>query len=1013
MGLLKFILERKILVGLITVLVLIIGLFAIYRLDQELLPPVKMDGAYVDVIAGDLAATEVESSITEPVEKAVAGLDGIKNIHSTSAIGRSTMEITWEEGLGEKIYPELESLIHSVLSNDPNVQEIMTGQYSTSSAYEFYYDLSGSDMSDVTAFAEDILEPRLEELPEVGDVALQGALEEEIMIRFDYEKIQNSGIDPIQAISTIREENTETTLGEFTDESTTQLLRWNAASQSVKDIEQTRISSNNGLVQLKDIADVTIEPQDTASYVWKNGSNDFIFIQIGRSPEATQVEMANAVRSEIEKMREEKLLDGYDLNEVVAQADYVEEALNGVTSNVLIGGILSIIILLMFWRNLRATIIIGVSIPTSILLTFISMWLLDYSFNILSLIALGLGIGMMVDSSIVILESIIRKKEQGLSHKKAVIQGTKEVSTAVIASVLTTIAVFVPVSLLSGDMGSFMIILAIVVAITLISSVIVAFTIIPALADKLLVNSLKKQKEKDNMLVTVYRQSVSWIVRKKRNSLILITTFTIIFISSLLLITKIPMTIMPDVYNRYAEVMIELEPGLTKNDKEKIINAVDQSLNSIEDVENNYVLDEGGVIYSIINMTKGENVTRSQAEVNEEIIRSLNKLKDTLPVTSVESATSVSGVSTIELLVKGEKFEEIQSVSSLLMKELENLNGVVEVSSSMERTSKQEKITVNDSNLLDAGLTAAQVKQITEQAFLNMPFGELAIESATFPLTASWKEPLTTKDELLDLPVTTINGSQPLSDFITITEEEAPNQISHTDGTRYAMITATTGGRDLGSINREVQQIISNVETPDGYNIELAGDLDEQQKLMQDMLFILGIAIFLVYLVMAVQFNHLFHPLIVMSVIPMTLVGVILGLLLTQQELSIMSGMGIIMLIGIVLNNAILLIDRTKQLRKTGMSVPDALVEAGRNRMRPIFMTAFTTVGGMLPLAVIGGAGSDYQAPMATAIISGLLFATLITLFLIPAVYRLFSKKERNSQKDNTTEIIEDSKSVI
>lgn len=219
---------------------------------------------------------------------------------------------------------------------------------------------------------------------------------------------------------------------------------------------------------------------------------------------------------------------------------------------------------------------------------------------------------------------------------------------------------------------------------------------------------------------------------------------------------------------------------------------------------------------------------------------------------------------------------------------------------------------------------------------------------------------------------------------------DTPNEITHDDGERLITISANIEDRDLGSINRDIQELIEDFDSPTGYTVAVAGDLEEQQQLIQEMVMILGIAIFLVYFVMAVQFNSLTHPIVVMSVIPMTVVGVILGLLVTQRELSIMSGMGVVMLIGIVLNNAILLIDRTNQLRKEGYSVTDALVEAGKNRVRPIFMTTLTTVGGMLPLALASGTSGNYQAPMATVIISGLLFATLITLLLIPTMYRLF-----------------------
>ncbi len=240
-----------------------------------------------------------------------------------------------------------------------------------------------------------------------------------------------------------------------------------------------------------------------------------------------------------------------------------------------------------------------------------------------------------------------------------------------------------------------------------------------------------------------------------------------------------------------------------------------------------------------------------------------------------------------------------------------------------------------------------------------------------------------------------MEGDKKLSTFIDLETVRTPNEISHIGKERFIAVSADIEGRDLGAINRDVQKIINEFNTPTGYTIDVAGDIEQQQQLMMEMLLVLGIALFLVYFVMAVQFNHLGHPLIVMSVIPMAIIGVIIGLFVTQMELNLLSGMGIIMLIGIVLNNAILLIDRTNQLRREGMSLEEALIEAGRNRIRPIFMTTLTTVGGMLPLALASGASGNYQAPLATVLISGLLFATFITLLLIPSVYRLFTKTEK------------------
>ncbi|WP_423409347.1 efflux RND transporter permease subunit [Heyndrickxia sp. MSNUG] len=992
MGLLKFIVQRKILISLMVVLVLLIGSFAVFKLDKELLPSMEMDGAYVEINAGEMPAIEVERTITTPLEKKILGLEGVEDIETTSSIGRSSFQLTFERGRGEDLFKEVESIVNSSTAELPGVKDVAAGQYGTSQSYEFFMDVSGTDMEKMTAFAKDVLEPRLEDLPEVRDVSISGIVEHEVSIELNRDEIVKKGLDVQQVIDAIQQVNTEATIGQLSDENNSPSVRWDTKLASVEDVKELKIPTAAGFVKLADLAEVSIKPVESSSSVWKNGSKDFVFVQVGRVSDATQIEMAEAVRAEIKKIREDNLVKGFELNEMVAQADYVKESIDGVTSNILIGGAIAVVVLLLFLKNIRATLIVGLSIPTSVLLTFAAMWMFGYSFNILTLIGLGLGIGMMVDSSIVILESIYRKKETGLSNFDAVIEGTKEVSAAVIASMLTTIVVFLPIGLLGGEMGKFMIMLSAVVAITLISSVIVAFTLIPSLSEKFL--KLKKQDKakKDGPLLRVYSRAVSWTIKKKRYSFAVIGLFFLMFAGSLLLVTKIPMTIMPDMMNRYAEIMVNLENGLTVEDKEEIVKEISRSLEAVTDVETNYVMDNGSMMYTIINMTKGDDITKDQKEVNEEIFKALRSLEEKLPIKSVQSAMSSGGGYPVQVNITGEDFKELQSISDGFIKELKEIDGIVGVENSIERTSVEQVVQLNEAEMEKAGLSQMQIKQYIEQAFLQMPLGEMKIDEENVPLTVKWDEKTATNSALLNMKVPTSSGEQKLSSFITLKSEENPNQITHRDGDRFVSISADIEGKDLGAINREVQKLMDRYDVPAGYSISPAGDLEAQQELVQDMILILAISIFLVYFVMAVQFNHFGHPLIVMSVIPMTIVGVILGLFLTQRELSVMSGMGIIMLIGIVLNNAILLIDRTNQLRNEGYSVQEALVEAGKNRIRPILMTTLTTVGGMLPLALAAGGSGNYQAPMATAIIAGLSFATLITLLLIPAVYRIFTR---------------------
>ncbi|UFT99990.1 efflux RND transporter permease subunit [Radiobacillus kanasensis] len=1003
MKLLSFIVKRKILVGLSVFLIVLLGGYAILNLDKELMPAVKMDGGYVDITASDMSASEVERTITTPLETDIQSIDGVEEVQSTTSIGRVSLDVTIEEGRGDEVFKEVETVVNSSTAEMSGIEQIDAGQYGATQSYEFFMDVSGSNMEEMTTFAKETLEPRLEALPEVRDVSLSGTLENEVEVAFDREEIQKAQLDVSQVIGMIQEMNSEATLGQFTEDGESSTLRWNSQITEVEDIKDIEIASPTGIISLDRVADITLQPLESSSFVWKNGTKDFIFLQIGRTADVTQIEMAEAVRAEIKNIKDDGLVNGFELNEIVSQADYVQESIDGVTSNIIIGGIIAIVILLLFLRNVRATLIVGISIPTSVLLTFAAMTLFDYSLNILTLIGLGLGIGMMVDSSIVILEAIYRKKEQGMPAFEAVISGVKEVAGAVLASMLTTIVVFLPIGLLGGDMGQMMLMLSTVVALTLISSVIISFTLIPSLSEKFLKLRKPKATSKRGPLLRGYSRLTAWVVKKKRNSFVVITMFVLLFVGSIFLVPKIPMTIMPDMYNRYNEILIQVEPGLSETQKEELINQMHEKLDNIQDVETDYMMDNGNSLYAIINMTKGEDITREQEDVNEEIYESLRDLKEDYPVNSVQGSMSSGGGYPVQLTVKGEEFGDLQALSNEFSDEMAKIDGIVEVQHSMQHTSSQQEIVLNDEALQNARVSPGQIKQLIQQSFLATEIGELTIEEEEVPLKVTWNKESQTenRDALLDMEIPTEDGMKALSSFVSFTNVQTPNEISHSGGERFVTISADIKDRDLGAINRDVQKLIEDYETPNGYDIEAAGDIEQQQELIQEMLMILGIAIFLVYLVMAVQFNHLVHPLIVMSVIPVTVVGVILGLFITNQDLSLMSGMGVVMLIGIVLNNAILLIDRTNQLRQEGYSVEEALLEAGQNRLRPIFMTTLTTVGGMLPLAIASGSAGNYQAPMATAIISGLLFATFITLLLVPAVYKLLSRKRKSAKKDN------------
>lgn len=1001
MGFIRLLLKRKLIVGLMVFFILLLGVFATTKLDQELMPAIIFDGAMIDVDAGGMTTLDVEKRITEPIEQTLIQIDGVESYQSTSSVGHSTITITAEEGRGEEVSKEVESTLNGLKTQLVGVRNIQVIPFSTNGSYEFFMDVSNGTKEQMTVFSRDILKKRLEALPEVREVDLVGIDEKEIIIELKQDQLSEFGIEVEQVVSAIQMATRDLSLGVLKGEENDPTVRLTTSIHSKEDVGNISVVTTTGVKKIRDFSYVQERSSEHSVGVWKNGSEDFIFAQIKRVPNVTQVEMAAAIRTEVEKIRDEGLVSGFTLGEVVAQADYVSDSIEGVSQNVLIGGVLALIMLLLFLRNIRAMVIIGLSIPLSILLTFSGMWFFDYSFNMLSLIGLGLGIGMMVDASIVILESIFRKKEQGITNREAVIQGTREVATAVIASMLTTVVVFLPIGLLGGEAGQFMIILSVVVILTLVSSVVVSFTLIPSLSENFLRVKEKEKKEKEGKIVAKYGSFIGWMGKRKRNRYGMIVMFFLVFASSLTLITKIPMTIMPDVFNRYAEVMIQLETGVTPAEREDIAIAISSQLEDVTDVTNTIVMDNINVIYAIINMSPAEEAILEQSEVNDLIFTALRELEDEYPIVSVGSAMGMGGGLPIALEIKGENIEKLSEISGKLTDELKKVAGVVGVTSSNEKSLSERHVTLNEEAIEADNLTPLHISTLIEQVFTRMSIANITTADNEWRnLILATDQKIDNEDQLLSVELTLPNGeTEKLEKYITLDTIEAPTQIDRKDGERYVMVMADFEGRDLGAVNRDIQVLLNNFSPPDGYSVLLGGDLEAQQEAMVEMLMILGIALFLVYFVMAVQFNSLKHPLIVMSIIPMTITGVILGLFITQMELSIMSGMGIVMLIGIVLNNAILLIDRTNQFRRQGIDLNTAVLEAGKTRIRPIFMTTLTTVGGMLPLALATGVASSYQAPLATVVISGLLFATLITLILIPSVYLLFEDVTRGMIK--------------
>src|SRR5690625_1124430 len=517
--------------------------------------------------------------------------------------------------------------------------------------------------------------------------------------------------------------------------------------------------------KLSDVASVEEKVSEQTNYAWKNGNPDFLLLQIGRSNGFTQIDMANAIRSEVANIKQD-IDNGIKMSEIAAQADYVSNAIDGVTSNILIGGIIAIIVLLLFLRNVRATLFIGLSIPASVLLTVLTMTFLDYSFNLLSLVGLGLSNGMMVDASIVVLDTIFNKKEQGFSNREAVISGTKEVVGAVISSMLTTIVVFVPIVLMDDEIGKMMIVLTVVVAVTLISSVIIAFTLIPVLSENFL--KVKKDKKEHLNLVGKYGSIIEWLSKKKRRRIGILSLFSIMCFSSFFLLTKFPMTFMPDILNRYAEVIVELEQDVTSEESKKVAIAMNDVLEEIPDIDNNVILDNIDAVLVLINLTPEEEKTVEQSEVNEQILEEFRTLEDSYPIKNVGPAMDGTVNPPIELRVSGENVTTLHEIGNDVTAELEKIEHISSVNMEVGESAEEYVIQLNEKNMEEDGVIAPYLHMHLSQIFASISVGDVLEDGEKTPIFINSDLHVSDKKELLHNKIMTSKGEKSLSDYISL-----------------------------------------------------------------------------------------------------------------------------------------------------------------------------------------------------------------------------------------------------
>ena len=1009
---------RPIFTMMIALIIIVLGLFSLRRLKIDLLPAIELPTLSIRTDYVGASPEVIEAQVTQIIEEIVATVPGVEELTSSSEEGRSSVTVVFSWGTNINAAAlEVQATIEDEINELPDdIERPRVSKWDVNSFPVVILGISGNlDPVELTDVVEDEIRYRFSRLPGVAQVDLFGGYHREVRIEVDPDRLKALGVPLDAVLGALRDANLDLPSGRIESGRYEITLRAPAQFESVDAIRQTMVRSMDGsIVAIGQIAEVLDSYQYRSRIERVNGQRGFR-VGIRKQADANTVEVSRLILDEIEQVNRE--FPQLNVISVINQGNFIERSIANVARSVLYGGVLAVLVLLFFLRDIRSTVVIAVSIPISIIATFALIYFGGFTLNLMSLGGLALGVGMMVDSSIVVLENIFRRRnEEGESPEVASAVGASEVAPAIIASTITTLVIFLPVVFVRGVSGILFKDLAYVIVFSLLCSLLVSLSLLPMLASKLLSKPARARAAGSPRLLSwkgradaafqrldrAYRDTIQTVLGRRWTTVLVATG---LLVGSILLLPLVGREFLPPSDEGEVRVYARMEIGTR-------LELVDAQMRKIEEVVRASVPE---IVASVVRVSEGSGHIQAsvgpaaqRSRSNIEIASALRaQLEDSIPGMEIR-VSAPQGQFLLERLlgggeggfsieIRGYEIETLGALSDLVGEAVRDVPGVADVDSTYEEGVPQMEIRVDRDKAAALGLTARDVTSVLRTAVAGSNAGNFRTEGDSYRILVQLANARHLNlDEVLDLTLTTPMGEPvALRNVVTSGISRAPTEINRKDQQRLVQVRVNVADRDLGSVAEDVLRRLDDIPRPAGYSLLLAGSFEEQQKAAVEMFISLVLALLLVYMVLACQYESLLNPLVVMLSAPMAGIGVVLTLILTDTTFNLQSAIGCIMLGGIVVNNAILLVDQASALQRTNLPVDAAVIEAGRRRLRPILMTTLTTILGLFPLALGIGEGADAQAPLARAVIGGLTGSTLITLVLIPAVYSLVHSRER------------------
>jgi HAE1 family hydrophobic/amphiphilic exporter-1 len=1057
--------QRPVTIVMLMVAIALFGMVSLSRLKLNLLPDISYPTLTIRTELTGAAPVEVENLLTKPIEEAIGVIRNVRLVRSVSRSGQSdvTLEFMWGTDMDiagvdvrEKLdilFLPLEAGRPLLLRFDPSSEPIMRLGLMYKESADANQASSEARLKSLRRLAEDRIKADLEAEEGTAAVKVSGGLEDEISIRVDQQKLSQLGISIEQIAARIRAENVNLSGGRLEEGNQRYLVRTINEFQSIDAIRDAIVAYvSDRPVYLRDVATVERGYKEREAITRVRG-RESVELAIYKEGDANTVQVAARIAQRLESVSE-SLPDEMELVTIYDQSKFISSSVDDVKNAAILGGIIAIIVLYGFLGDARATTITGIAIPVSVIGTFLLMYLNDVSLNIMSLGGIALAVGMLVDNSIVVLENIVRKKEHGESILQAAQNGTAEVAGAVVASTLTTIAVFFPMVFISGIAGQLFRDQALTVTFALTFSLIVALTLIPMLAS--LGTGSRYQNNRESTPPGWFTRGVAFVVRmfglvfvglkwlfwiilwvpswllqrlyratasvypgllrwSLQHRLTVVVGAVVIFVGTMSLVPRLGTELIPQLSQGEFNVDLRLSPGAPLAETDRAIQAAQNATAGIDAVALDFSVAGTGNRLDANPVDAGDNtgtlsiaLTPGAGRTEENATMDAMRAElARLPGVQYEFSRPalMTFASPLQIEISGYDLEGLARVSGLVVQQMSASDRFTDIKTTVERGNPEIQIVFDQERAAKLGLA---VRDIANLVVANVR-GELATR-------------YTWRDKKIDVLVRSVDTREssieeirrlivnPASDrpvsleaVADIVVSQGPSEIRRVAQERVAVITANIAYGDLGAAAGEAGSIVSRIPMPNGITAIVAGQSEEMQASFQSLQFALALAIFLVYLVMASQFESLIHPFVILFTIPLALVGAVLALLITGTTINIVALIGVIMLAGIVVNNAIVLVDLINQLRSQGMDRFDAIMEAGSARLRPILMTSLTTALGLLPMAIGFGEGAEVRTPMAITVIGGLLVSTFLTLVVIPVVYSLLDRKRWPAPSDAQT----------